>query len=47
MADEKFILDVNDQDGFRKFIEYEAATLIISLLEKGRSMRIRQVSFHS
>ncbi len=35
MADEKFILDVNDQDGFRKFIEYEAATLIISLLEKG------------
>ena len=35
MVDDKFNLDINDQDGFRKFIEYEAATLIISLLEKG------------
>jgi|SRR3989339_375077 len=35
MVDDKFNLDINDQDGFRKFIEFEAATLIISLLEKG------------
>lgn len=35
MTDAKFNLDINDQDGFRKFIEYEAATTIISLLEKG------------
>lgn len=35
MADNKFTLNIEDQDGFRKFIEYEAATLIISLLEKG------------
>jgi len=35
MVDDKFDLNINDQDGFRNFIEYEAATLIISLLEKG------------
>ncbi|PIU37546.1 hypothetical protein CO005_00555 [Candidatus Roizmanbacteria bacterium CG_4_8_14_3_um_filter_34_9] len=35
MVDNKFDLNIKDQDGFRKFIEYEAATLIISLLEKG------------
>lgn len=35
MADDKFDLNINDQDGFRKFIEYESADLIISLLEKG------------
>ena len=35
MVDDKFDLNIKDQDGFRKFIEYEAATLIISLLEKG------------
>ncbi len=35
MVDDKFDLNINDQDGFRNFIEYEAAQLIISLLEKG------------
>jgi hypothetical protein len=35
MMDDKFNLDINDQDGFRKFIEHESANLIISLLEKG------------
>lgn len=35
MSDNKFDLNIDDQDGFRKFIEYEAATTIISLLEKG------------
>lgn len=35
MVDEKFNFDVRDQDGFRKYIELEAATTIISLLEKG------------
>ena len=35
MVDNKFDLNIKDQDGFRKFIEYEAANLIISLLEKG------------
>lgn len=35
MTDNKFDLDINDQNGFRKFIEYEAATIIIDLLEKG------------
>jgi len=35
MVDTQFNLNINDQDGFRKFIEFEAATLIISLLEKG------------
>jgi hypothetical protein len=34
MVDGVFNLDIKDQDGFRNFIEYEAATLIISLLEK-------------
>jgi len=35
MVDDKFDLNINDKDGFRNFIEYEAAQLIISLLEKG------------
>ncbi|MFA6081109.1 MAG: hypothetical protein WC741_01750 [Patescibacteria group bacterium] len=35
MDDGKFDLNINDQDGFRKFIEYEAASIIIDLLEKG------------
>jgi len=35
MTDDKFNLDINNPDGFRNFIEYESATLIISLLESG------------
>lgn len=35
MTDDKFDLNINDRDGFRKFIEYETATIIIDLLEKG------------
>jgi len=49
MVDDKFDLNINDQDGFRKFIEYETATLIISLLEKGaidqdRAARLSQLT---
>ena len=35
MVDEKFNLDINDQNGFRNFIEKEAMQTILSLLEKG------------
>src|SRR3989338_10014630 len=35
MVDEKFNLDINDQNGFRNFIEKEAMQTILFLLEKG------------